>query len=65
MVNREGIVSLSAFCSKQLTEVNYHPQQADLIIAQITAILAHSLYVNGPILTGNTGYSKQNWVIGK
>lgn len=42
-----------------------HQQQADLIIAQITAILAHSLYVNGSTLTGNTGYSKQNWVIGK
>lgn len=42
-----------------------HQQQADLIIVQITAILAHSLYVNGSTLTGNTGYSKQNWVIGK
>lgn len=42
-----------------------HWQQADLIIVQITAILAHFLYVNGPILTGNTAYSKQNWVTGK
>lgn len=53
---------LSAFCSKQLTKVDYL-QQADLIIDYSNS--GNSFYVNVPKLTGNTGYWKQNWVIGK
>lgn len=42
-----------------------HLQQADLIIEQITAILAHSLYVNGTILTGNRVFKTKlgNWQV--
>lgn len=57
---------LSAFCSKQLTKVNYAATARRLDYSiDYSRNPGNSLYVNGPIVTGNTGYSKQNWVIGK
>lgn len=57
---------LSAFCSKQLTKVNYAATARRLDYSiDYSRNPGNSLYVNGPILTGNTGHSKQNWVIGK
>lgn len=62
MMNRE--LYFYCICSKQLTEVNYASTASRFDYSIGYSNPGNSLYVNHPILTGNTAYSKQNWVIG-
>lgn len=65
MVNREELFSWEHFAVNNLTKVNYVFTASWFDYKIDYSNLAHSLYVNGTLLTGNTEYSKQNWVIGK
>lgn len=52
-------------CSKQSTKVNYASTAGRFDYSiDYSRNPGNSLYVNGSILTQNTEYSKQNWVIG-
>lgn len=64
-VNREELFSWEHFTVNNLTKVNYAFTASWFDYKIDYSNLAHSLYVNGTLLTGNTEYSKQNWVIGK